>query len=76
MDQSVGPSKRMMKGNCMKRRWMCGVTRMGKVRNKYIKGILRLPPMTEKLKGNRLSWYGHVMRIDENHETRSDSYLP
>jgi hypothetical protein len=49
---------------------MCGVTRMDNVRNEYIRGCLKVAPITEKLKGNRLSWYGHVMRREENHVTR------
>jgi hypothetical protein len=36
-------------------RWMCGVKRMYKVRNEYIRGSLKVAPITEKLKGNRLS---------------------
>jgi hypothetical protein len=51
-------------------RWMCGVKRMYKVRNEYIRGSLKVAPITEKLKGNRLSWYEHVMRREENHVTR------
>ena len=38
-------------------RWMCGVTRMDRVRNEYIRGSLNVAPLTEKLKGNCLSWY-------------------
>ncbi|KAJ8709706.1 hypothetical protein PYW08_009710 [Mythimna loreyi] len=51
-------------------RWMCGVTRMDKVRNEYIRGSLKVAPVTEKLRGNRLSWYGHVKRRDETHVTK------
>ena len=51
-------------------RWMCGVTRMDKVRNEYIRGSLKVAPVTEKLKGNRLAWYGHVKRRDETHVTK------
>ncbi|KAJ8704761.1 hypothetical protein PYW08_012081 [Mythimna loreyi] len=51
-------------------RWMCGVTRMDKVRNEYIRESLKVAPETEKLKGNRLSWYGHVKRRDEKHVTK------
>ncbi|KAJ8710705.1 hypothetical protein PYW08_009220 [Mythimna loreyi] len=51
-------------------RWMCGVTRMDKVRNEYIRGSLKVAPVTEKLKGNSLSWYGHVKRRDETHVTK------
>ena len=46
-------------------RGMCGVTRMDKIRNEYIRGSLKVAPVTEKLCGNRLSWYGHVMRRNE-----------
>ena len=32
-------------------RWMCGVTRMDEVRNEYIRGSLKVVPVTEKIKG-------------------------
>ena len=43
---------------------------MDKVRNKFIRGSLKVAPVTEKMKGSRLSWYGHVMRRDETHVTK------
>jgi hypothetical protein len=55
-------------------RWMCGVTRMDKVRNEYRRGSPIVAPITKKLKGNRLSWYGHVMRRKENHVSRRVTY--
>jgi hypothetical protein len=51
-------------------RWMCGVTRMGRIRNEYIRGRLKLEPVTEKMRSKRLAWYGHVMRRDESHITK------
>ncbi|PZC81077.1 hypothetical protein B5X24_HaOG213417 [Helicoverpa armigera] len=51
-------------------RWMCGVTRMDKVRNDYIRGSLKVAPVTEKMRSRRLSWYGHVMRRDDTHATK------
>ncbi|KAJ8729865.1 hypothetical protein PYW07_016903 [Mythimna separata] len=56
-------------------RWMCGVIRMDKVRNEYIRGSLKVVPVTEKLKGNRLSWYGQVKRRDEMHVTKRNLNL-
>ncbi|KAJ8704936.1 hypothetical protein PYW08_012256 [Mythimna loreyi] len=49
---------------------MCGVTRMDKVKNEYIRGSLKVAPVTDKLKGKGLSWYGHVKRRDETHVTK------
>jgi hypothetical protein len=43
---------------------------MDKVRNEYIRGSLKVAPITENFKENRLSWYGHVMRREESHVTR------
>ena len=31
---------------------------------------MKVAPVTEKKKGNRLSWYGHVMRRDDMHVTK------
>ena len=51
-------------------RGMCGVTRMDRIRNEYIRGSLKVAPVTEKLCGNRLSWYGHVLRRNEENVVR------
>jgi hypothetical protein len=51
-------------------RWMCGVTRMDRMRNEYIRESLKVAPVTEKMRSNRLAWYGHVMRKDESHITK------
>jgi hypothetical protein len=48
-------------------RWMCGVTRMDRIRIEYIMGSLKVAPVTEKMRSNRLAWYGHVMWRDETH---------
>jgi hypothetical protein len=51
-------------------RWMYGVTRMDRIVNEYIRGSLKVALVTEKMRSNRLAWYGHVMRRDESHITK------
>jgi hypothetical protein len=51
-------------------RWMCGVTRMDRISNEYIRGRLKVAPVTEKIRSNRLAWYAHVMQGDESHITK------
>jgi hypothetical protein len=36
-------------------RWLCGVTRMDRIRNEYIKGSLKVAPVTAKIRSNRLA---------------------
>jgi hypothetical protein len=46
----------------------CGVTRMDRIRNEYIRGSLKVALVCEKMRSNRLVWY--VMRKDESHITK------
>lgn len=43
-------------------RWMCGVTRLDKIRNEYVRGSLGVRDIADKLQESRLRWYGHVKR--------------
>jgi hypothetical protein len=38
-------------------RWMCGVARVDRIRNKYIRGSLKVAPVFEKMRSNRLAWW-------------------
>jgi hypothetical protein len=43
-------------------RWICGHTRMDRVRNDDIRDRLGVTPIEEKLVQHRLRWFGHVQR--------------
>lgn len=38
--------------------------------NEYIRDSMKIPPETEKLRSNRVVWYGHVMKKYESHVTK------
>jgi hypothetical protein len=40
---------------------------MDRIKNEYIRGSLKVAPVSEKMRSNRLPWYGHVLRRDEGH---------
>ena len=52
-------------------RWSQGKTRKDRIKNETIRGIVKVTPINSVLTQKRLSWYGHVMRREENHITRS-----
>jgi len=41
-------------------RWMCGFTRMDRVRNCEIRDLAKVAPIEEKMRESRLRWFGHV----------------
>ena len=43
-------------------RWMCGVTKLDKIRNERIRGTTKVGEITKKVQERRLKWYGYVMR--------------
>ena len=51
-------------------RWMCGVTRKDKIRNEHIRGTTIVVQASRKITERRLKWYGHVMRMEEDHVVR------
>ena len=48
-------------------RWMCGVTRLDKIRNERIRGTTKVVEVSKKVQERRLQWYGHVKRRDEQY---------
>ena len=52
-------------------RWMSGVTRRDKLRNRYIRGSARVTEVSKKVQEARLRWYGHLERREgEGHVAR------
>ena len=47
-----------------------GVTRKDKVRNKYIRGTVKVQRLGMKMREGRLRWYGHVMKRDQEYVGR------
>ena len=43
-------------------RWMCGKTKMDKVRNEDIRSLVRVAPIKDEMRENRLQWFGHIGR--------------
>ena len=51
-------------------RWMCGVTKLDKIKNERIRGTTIVGEITKKVQERRLKWYGHVMRREEHYVGR------
>ena len=47
-------------------RWMCGVTKLDKIRNERITGTTKVWEITKKVQDRRLKWFGHLMSIERN----------
>jgi len=47
-------------------RWMCGVKLQDRVPSKELRGRLGLDDIISVLQQNRLRWYGHVLRKEDN----------
>ncbi|XP_070050511.1 uncharacterized protein [Nicotiana tomentosiformis] len=43
-------------------RWMCGHTRLDKIRNEVIGEKVGVAPVEDKMRDARLRWFGHVKR--------------
>jgi len=43
-------------------RWMCGYKRMDKIRNEVIRDLVKLAPIEDKMRKNRIRWFDHVKR--------------
>lgn len=46
-------------------RWMCGVTKMDKIRNEIIRGTTKVEEISKKTQERRLQWFARVKRREE-----------
>ena len=51
-------------------RWMCGYTRLDRIRNVVIRERVGVAPLEEKLRETRLRWFGHIKGRSVNASVR------
>ena len=51
-------------------RFAMGVTRKDKIRNEYIRSIVKVERLGMKMREGRLRWYGHVIKRDQEYVGR------
>ncbi|XP_023239853.1 uncharacterized protein LOC111638386 [Centruroides sculpturatus] len=48
-------------------RWMCGVSRKDRIRNEFIRGSVKVGPLSRKMQEDTLRWFGHVEQSSEDY---------
>jgi nonsense-mediated mRNA decay protein 3 len=51
-------------------RWMSGVSREDRIKNEYVRGSIGVASILDKMRDNRLRWFGHVMRREETNAVK------
>jgi len=42
--------------------WMCGFSRIDRIRHEVIRDLAKVAPIEDKMRETRLRWFGHVKR--------------
>ena len=50
--------------------WMCGVTKLDKIRNERIRGTSKVGEIAKNVQERRVKWCRHVMRREEHYVGR------
>ncbi|KAD3066559.1 hypothetical protein E3N88_34439 [Mikania micrantha] len=56
-------------------RWMCGHTRLDRIRNEVFRKILHVANISDKVREGRLRWSGHVRRRSQSAPIRKVELL-
>ena len=51
-------------------RWVCGHTRLDKIRNEVIRGKIGVASIEDKMREARLRWFGHIRRTSKSAPVR------
>ena len=43
-------------------RWICDKTLKNRIRNEHTREMIRVAPIEDKMRKNRLRWFGHIQR--------------
>jgi len=62
LDSKKTQVQRLMVAEMKMIRWMCGFTRIDRIRNGLISDLAKVAPIEDKMRETRLRWFGHVKR--------------
>jgi len=51
-------------------RWICGHTRLDRIRNEVIRDKIRVASIEDKISDARLRWFGHIRRMPRDAPVR------
>ena len=66
--------QRLMVAEMRMIRWMCGYTRMDRIRNGVIKDFVKVAPIEDKMRETRLRWFDHVIKRRVDAPVRGSTY--
>jgi len=67
--------QRLMVAEMRMIRWMCGFTRIDRIRNEVIRDLAKVAPIKDKMRETRLRWFGHVKRMSVDAPVRRSEMI-